>query len=633
LSALAGIYCRDGSPADRGKLDRMCARLAYRGREGCQIWTGDSVGFAFLPFDTGAPESQRPGLLHSGELTIVGDVRLDNRVDLQRSLGMPPEEIAGGAEVALAIHRADSVNGIARLEGDFALAAWDKAAKTLTCVRDHLGLKPLYYFSTPRLFAFATEIKALLALEECPTEINENRVADFLVWSHADYDSTFYRGIFRLPPAHKLVVNSDSLKLFRYWSLDPSKELRLNSEREYEEQLREELFRSVRSRLVPGFTGSFLSGGLDSSSLACIAARILEEDSAETVNTFTFVFPSLQGKDLRLIDERNFVEAVLQSGRFRPNYVEGDKLNPVEDYQELIDLNDEPYMALNQFLHRAVYTRASELGLRVILDGVDGDTTISHGYQILPELLTRLHWIQLWRQARALSRHDGGKFSTRQVLWICAVLPSLPSSLAKISRSERRSAAETESKFELLNPEFMRRTQLRERLREQEAEADRLRLGTARAHHHSAMLSPLYPLAFELADKLAAQKRVEPRYPFFDRRLMEFCLAIPSNLKFRDGWGRWILRRAMEGVLPPEVQWRKQKANLEPNYLRRVEACCGEMFSELKRNAPVLEPFVRRDKLESKIESCLNPPIQNSNNVMSLMAVSALSHWLQSRKR
>src|SRR5207245_10257224 len=155
------------------------------------------------------------------------------------------------------------------LLGDFALAIWDARRATLFCARDHFGVKPFYYHHAPgRLFCFASEIKGLVALAEVPRRLNETRVADYLVPLLEDKEITFYEEIVRLPPAHRMAVTREGVRMEQYWALDPEREIRMKSDGEYAEAFREIFTEAVRWRLRSAIpVESMSSGVLDSSSI------------------------------------------------------------------------------------------------------------------------------------------------------------------------------------------------------------------------------------------------------------------------------------------------------------------------------------------------------------------------------
>src|SRR2546428_666023 len=187
-----------------------------------------------------------------------------------------------------------AIAGIVRLDG----APADRAHRgRLVCARAHFGLKPFFCRHRPgRLFAFASEIKGLLVLPEVPRRLNETRVADYLVPLLEDKEITFYEEIVRLPPAHRIAVTREGVRMEQYWALDPEREIRMKSDGEYAAAFREIFTEAVRCRLRSAFpVGSMLSGGLDSSSIVCVARRLLAQNGGETVDPLSSVFDDAPG--------------------------------------------------------------------------------------------------------------------------------------------------------------------------------------------------------------------------------------------------------------------------------------------------------------------------------------------------
>src|SRR3989441_8528576 len=257
---------------------------------------------------------------------LTADARIDNRAELLAALGRGVE--ATDAELILGAYQRWGERAPEHLLGDFAFAIWDGRREVLFCARDHFGVKPFYYHHAPgRLFAFGSEIKALLALAEVPRRLNETRVADYLVPLLEDKEITFYEEIVRLPPAHRMTVSRDGMRIEQSWALDPTREIRLKSDAEYAAAFREIFTEAVRCRLRSAFpVGSMLSGGLDSSSIVCVARKLLAEDGGGKLHTFSAIFP-----DVPECDEREYIEAVLGGHGVKPHYVRGDRLSPLAD--------------------------------------------------------------------------------------------------------------------------------------------------------------------------------------------------------------------------------------------------------------------------------------------------------------
>ena len=571
MSGIAGIVRLDGQPVDSETVSAMAAALGHRGPDGCGIWIGGTVGLAHqaLRVTPSSRHEQWPLVDRTGALVLVADARIDNREELARSLGLRCDDALTDAALILIAYERWGDGCAKELVGDFAFAIWDARRHRLFCARDAMGVKPFYYFSSRRVFVFASEVKALLRLPEVPREPDGEQIAAFLEWRHDDPVRTLYRGIDRLAAAHTLSAGSGSVAQRRYWQLDPEREIRLANADEYAAAFRELFTEAVRCRTRSAHpVGSTLSGGLDSSSIACTARELLAASGAPALHTFSLVFPSLSDEELRLIDERPYVDAVVDGGGIVPHFVRGDRVSPLKDMPRMLWHLDEPYFAPNLYLHWAMLGAARASGARVFLDGMDGDATVGHGFGRLTTLADSGQWDTLEAEVRAFARHRARDASYMANVH---VLPYL-GQMARQGRPAAwaRAAFELRRRFRLPRRELLVANGLRPFAEGRRSAAARRPEATDREAQVEALGRPVYQLALEMVDKSAAAFGIEPRYPFFDRRLMEFSVSVPGEQRFADGWPRMLLRRAMAGVLPEVVRWRSDKANLSPNFHRRL---------------------------------------------------------------
>ena len=277
MSAIAGVFSRQGAPRRPGEVDGMLSVMASRGPDGSQTWSNDAVvlGHGALHATPEAVGEVMPLVDRATGNVIVADVRLDNRGELIDALGIdgPAAEIGDG-RLLLDAYREWGEDCVDHLLGDFAFAIWDERRQQLFLARDHFGAKPLTYHCSEHLLALASDSRSVIGLEDVPVDVNRDRVFDFLVdepeW--IDTTSTFFAEVLRLPPAHVLTVTASDQRLRRYWHLPEPEMLRLRSDEEYEEATREVLDLAVRCRLRGrDDVGVVLSGGIDSSSIAATA--------------------------------------------------------------------------------------------------------------------------------------------------------------------------------------------------------------------------------------------------------------------------------------------------------------------------------------------------------------------------
>ena len=571
MSAIAGIYYLDARPVDRVDLERMIETLAHRGSDGSGVWNDNSVGLGHQMLWT-TPESLHERLpLAKGGLTITADARIDNRDGLISLLGFPPSisKTISDSELILAAYERWDEHCPEKLLGDFAFAIWDSHKQQLFCARDHFGVKPFYYYSTAKLVIFATEIKALLCLPEVPRLLNETKIADHLTSTDIDKEITFYRGILRLPPAHSIRVGREGIRVQSYWSLDPSRELIMRSDAEYAEAFRELFTEAVRCRLRSAFPlGSMLSGGLDSSSVTCVARNLLAQSPGSPLHTFSAVFD-----EVTQCDERSFIEAVLAENNLESHYFHADQFSPLTDLDRVLWHLDEVSSAGNLYLNWCLYDAAQKKGVRIVLEGFDGDTTVSHGAGYLIELARARRWITLSREARGYARHFN-QLDPWKIFWQhferYGLNPRVRQSLSFGKRVKRALLRRARYPFvsratdlpasAIVKQEFLQRINFGQRC--QSLRTPRTNPLTERDIHHARLNWGVMSSALEKLNKTAGAFSMENRFPFWDKRLVEFCLALPANQKLHQGWNRMVMRRAMEGILPKEVQWRGGKADM-----------------------------------------------------------------------
>ena len=405
MSGIVGIYYLNSQPVEPDKLGLMLDTIAHRGSDGANLWHEDNVGFGHRMLWT-TPESlleKLPWCDRATDTVITADARIDNREELISLLGIKTsvEKITDSNLILKAYHKW-GIDCPQKLLGDFAFAIWDKREQRLFCARDPMGIKPFYYYQSSRVFAFASEIKALFCLPEVKQELNELRIAYQLTGFLEDGEITFYQDIYRLKAAHSLTVSDRGKQYRRYWALDPNRRIKLSSHQEYTEAFKELFTESVNCRLRSAFPiGSSLSGGLDSSSITCTARNLLA-GSNKQLHTFSAIFPNLPESDLRRIDERYYMDAVKTAGRIQAHDIRADLLNPLLDW---LWQEEEPILAPNIYIHEGMYDCAKENGVRVFLDGVDGDTTVSHGWRYLTHLTYTGNWYRLYKEITTTAKN------------------------------------------------------------------------------------------------------------------------------------------------------------------------------------------------------------------------------------
>ncbi len=607
MSAIAGVVYWDGRLAEPRALREMVAAMAHRGPDGQDVWCDGPVGLGHgLLLTAPEPGAAALPLVRDG-VALVADARIDNREELLAALALPAD--VPDAEVLFAGYRKWGRALPERLVGDFAIAIWDAREHELFLARDPFGVRPLYLYEGPGLFAFGTEIKALFRIPEVPRTLDDEEVARHLLGTAWDLERTVYESVRQLPPAHALRARDGRAERWRYWELDPERQFHAADEGEYYEGFREHFTRAVRSRLRSATpVGISLSGGMDSSAVAAVA-RTLQGAGERPLHTFSGIFPSFEGEDLRAIDERAYIDDVLALGGFTPHFIRGDELGPLEGFGEVLRVHDQPLPPYSLYLIKRIMQTAEAEGVRVMLDGAEGDIVASHGFTYFTELAFAGEWDRFARLADTFSRRfyeAGYIFPAERFFGDYGVLalaePLSKGKLLAFAKQYTRASRALKSPHRRMAKQVVK-TALPQRFRrwvgapssKTEALAGFLRphllpslphpleAADFRTHRATHVEDLTYgaPRSVETVDACAAAHGVEPRHPFYDRRLVEYCVALPAEILFADAWSRAVLRFGLGGTLPERVRWRVTKSSLGINVRRNMREMERERLRSL----------------------------------------------------
>jgi asparagine synthase (glutamine-hydrolysing) len=638
MSGIFGIFRRDGQPVTCAELERMSDTLAHRGPDGHDLWHDGPVGLGHRMLWT-TPESlheQLPFSHRDAGLTITADARIDNRDELLPLLGLTnrPAEFVSDSQVILAAYEKWGEACPEHLLGDFAFVIWDAREQKLFCARDHFGVKPFYYYCSDDMFAFASEIKALFQLASISRRINEDRIAAHLTYITEDRTSTYFQNILRLSPASVIIIRGAKESQAIYWQLDANRDAPPSTDQEYADRFREIFTAAVRCRLrSAGPVGSLLSGGLDSSSIACMARTLLADDNSQPLPTFSAVFDTISS-----CDERPYINAVLNTGGFDPSYVEADRINPLDEIDRIFWHKDAPHVGPNVSMIWNLHRTAQEKGVRVLLDGNDGDSTVSHGYGYLRELAVSRRWILLAREAAGSAATD--ELSPWLVIWSYIRVFGIQGDdlfahflrwLRHVRHVFKRSRSIASINYGwryIVEPTYAAKHDLEARYRKWQ-NASSLASVTCRDEHYRVLTNPIQVAALEEMDALSAARGLESRYPFWDKRLIEFCLSLPATQKLKGGWSRLVMRRAMGGILPENIQWRKTKTEFVYGFLSRL-ICGNEGRLECLHSQPFLADYINLDALKAVYHRLMGNPLHRHRpDIVPYWHTIACAAWIQ----
>ncbi|MFX4263345.1 asparagine synthase-related protein [Pelotomaculum propionicicum] len=565
-------------------------------------------------------------------LTITADAIIDNRAELCDKLKIEHaqlDKITDSMLIMLAFQKWGQACTNYIL-GDYAFVIWDEGRREMFCAVDPTGTRVFYYYFSGGLFAFSTMIKPLFILPEIEKKYNETWVADFLaiptVMHQLDPEITLYEGIYLLPAGYTLTVGPAGTRKQQYWQVERQPELKLHSDAEYEEAFREVLGDAVRCRLrSTRGVGVMMSGGLDSTSVACLAARELEK-SGRRLLAFSSVPMSSYRDWVRadmLADETPYIEAVKEhSGSMDVVYCRSEGKHPLSGTGRLLNILEQPYKILeNLFWLDDILARAQELDLGVVLMGGAGNATISWGElnAYLLSLYRSGRWLRLFRQ----SWPDAGS------------QPSPLRAMYRIFRGLYHASDERQFKIHSLspiNPAFAGRSAVAERFRQ--LRYNPLRLFDSWETRQTLLSPETFSHLGVIAAKLGMAHRVLERDPTMDRRVIEFCLSVPEDQYVRGGRERYLIRRAMAGILPDKVRLNETVHGVQAaDWAQRLEPQWPEIKDEISKIGVLAaeREYLDIDKiqLELKKYDTLGDAAAGDNSLRMLIRSLIFSRFLR----
>jgi asparagine synthase (glutamine-hydrolysing) len=592
MSAIFGLLHLNEKPVIPDDLKRMNAALAAHGADGGGIWTQGNLGLGqrlmrFTPEDL---FERQPLADAEGQCVLVSAGRIDNRPELTTELEMPSVE-ARELPDSMFILRAYEKWGedcACHIIGPVTFALWDGRIKRLLLVQSPVGAAPLFYYATPEVFAFATMARGLFSLPFVPREINQQYLADFLTLAPAEPGSSFFRRIARLQGGHSLVAGNGGHKVRRYWQPAMANELRLPRDDDYVEAFNE-LFGRVVSDHLRSLTpvGVMMSGGLDSTSVAAVAAPLLKIKGV-CLATFTEIpRAGFDGMTIKgaYADETPFVQAMARLyDNIELNLVRTGGCNFLQGLERFFAAVERPsFNPSNSTWMEAILQQSRQQGARVILTGQLGNFSISwNGSGLLSQLLRQGMWLRALHEARALARCQNGP-STFRTLISQGVLPLLPDPLwlaVKRIRSRENACDPPWREYSAILPDFARAQRVDERAREKGHDFD-FRLQTDTRLLRSKFILMCQDMLIDMISGYRAEFGVDLRDPTGDERIVGFCLSLPEEQYLRNGVSRRLIRRAMADRLPAEILANRGRGMQAADWFERMNAARSELFSAL----------------------------------------------------
>jgi asparagine synthase (glutamine-hydrolysing) len=515
--------------------------LQHRGPDDQSTYIDDkiSLGHRRLAIIDLSPAGRQPKSNEDESIWIVFNGEIYNFQEIRSELEKSGHHFSSNTDTEVIIHAYEEwgTDCVERFNGMWAFAIYNKNKGTIFFSRDRFGVKPIYFCQDEKGLIFSSEIKGILqhSIKRVP---NEKAIYDFLVLGFVDHlPQTFFQGIDRLMPGESMIydLSRGTMNKFKWYDLaDKLSDAGKITEEEAAKRIRELFEDSVRYRLISDVpVGSCLSGGIDSSS---IVYAMRKDCQASEIKTFSMVFP---GKKL---DESSFINEVVATAKVEAHRVSPTTNDLLKDIYDLIQTQEEPFGSLSIYGQYKVMQLANKAGMKVLLDG-QGSDEIFAGYFIyykyyLFESLLHLRMGETIETAKRMK----SKLQDIVLFPAMTLLSTLGLSQGILQNLwlSRRKYLKGFDKIVLSNPLTDRGFDLNRAL-------------------HSDLTRYSIPQLLRYEDKNSMRWSIESRVPFLDYRLVELALSLPSSLKIRKGTTKYILRKAMKGLVSDRILERKDK--------------------------------------------------------------------------
>jgi asparagine synthase (glutamine-hydrolysing) len=535
-------------------LREMRDVIFHRGPDDGGIFVDKRIGLGHRRLSiVDVTRGHQPMFNEDGSLVITYNGEVYNHADFREELEAKGHNFQTHCDTETILHLYEEYgsNCVEKLRGMFAFAIWNRREKSLFIARDRLGVKPLYYvFDDDGNLFFASEIKALLEAKAVKPEINYNALPDQLANHGTSFDETLFKNVKRLLPGHFLTWHDGKLKIEKYW--DVSFEPKLsepfavangsNSEQDLVEEWRELFRKSVELRLMADVPlGMFLSGGIDSSAIAAMMARAVDEP----IKTFSVGFKE------REANEFEFARMIAKAYKTEHHEI---TITPEQFFAELPNLvwhEDEP-IGFPASVPLYFVSKLAQDHVKVVLTG-EGSDEILGGYGRYQKTLALLKYGEKYarfmpdflRQAvKSGVSAFGGKLNRTFLTRETDIENLFFDNFAIFPKAMQEKLLSVESKAKIFeqNPYFHSQNWLTET--DATDLLDKLLYADTKTYLHELLMKQ---------DQMSMAASIESRVPFLDHKLVEFTARLPQKMKIRGRETKWILREAMKGILPAEI--------------------------------------------------------------------------------
>jgi asparagine synthase (glutamine-hydrolysing) len=561
MSGICAVLARQQALPQTEVLERMVAAAPHRATGGVEAHVTEHLAAAQLTHRGALERGAAPAVDHRTGVVVVADARIDNARELRVALGRDaPRQGAVPAELVAATYLRWGSACLGRLIGDFAVVIWDPRIRSLILARDPLAMRALYYRVEPDRVLVATEAAQLLAVPGVPDEPDERTVAAYLAGNFGSLEWSYYRGIAQVAPSHAVAIGESGVRRWRFWDIDPEHCISYPRPEGYAEHLRELFVDAVRARTTGGRTaGVLLSGGIDSGALASVAGWLMHQEGAPAqLHSYSFDFGALTQ-----CDERHISRHIVEAYGLVSTDVPVEDAGPLAGYPAHEPHVDDPFHGHFQTMLDRGYERARKDGVGPLFTGRRGDLVIG---PVDVNYVTLLHGGRLIELAGELRRHQALGVDPLGAILRRDVLP-------QVSWLARRSAIANWARWALrrtsvrpspvrggpdpgrlppwIRPELAERVGLDDLVRRYAETRAPPVAGPLRRRRYEWIFAPMHLRWAASHERRVARFGMEAVDAWSDRRIAEFCVAVPQQaLDAPYSVDKRLVREALTGIMP-----------------------------------------------------------------------------------
>ena len=481
--------------------------------------------------------------------------------------------------------------------GSFSFVILNTENKDICCVRDHLGMKPIYFAYENNSFYFATDLKHIFQLSNKKRVLNEKKLTEIITREDNQTKSTLFSGIYRVEKGSFITIKSGQLKNYRYHKFSTPEYIKFDDEREYLD-LFKTTFINVIDEQIFGFErfGTALSGGLDSTSVSRVAAELNKKyQSKSKIFSYSYKFTELDDIDICGTDEMKYVDDAVAMGGLIPRSIVMCRGNYVNDLISSQFKFPSPCFQGNRYQELLLIEACKTDDINMLLTGFDGDCTVSYGMELIQILFKKGKFLKGLALNRKVREKKGMPNNSLRVLYNYFFLKSL-SPILHLTLNRIRGLDRISNGF--IDARLIEGTNSLERIKR-----ERQYMFDTNNGHRDLLNSNHFQNSFESLDIDYAPHGIEERHPFCDKRLMELCLNIPPNLKLKDGLTRYILRESLRDYLPNSVRYRATKSDLSPYFFYSAKNEIKNLIERLLETSSQISYLIDKKKLKHALGS------------------------------